>query len=226
LGLPVIVHVSRGHPKFLGDNAFMKLFMYGRETIWYGQRAVYCMIMGGVMERYPNLHLIPTELGSEVDWLPPLIAGLDFAYDNWSDTRASHTPGADTGLTMKPSEYWQRQCYICHSMSQRREQFEGEAYDSVPNMVFGADIGHAEGWWPVFGFPEPKPQSMTAFSELPVLPLENALALKAIFDGLPAAKMLPYFEDNFFKAYPNVDRAALDDVVERIGPTPSEIGLV
>jgi hypothetical protein len=109
-------------------------------------------------------------------------------------------------------------------MSQRREQFEGEAYDSVPNMVFGADIGHAEGWWPVFGFPEPKPRSRTAFCQLPVIPVENAL--KAIFEGLPAAKMLPYLEDNFFKAYPNVDRAALDDVVERIGPTVGELGLV
>jgi hypothetical protein len=38
--------------------------------------------------------------------------------------------------------------------------------------------------------------------------------------------MLPYLEGNFFRAYPNVDRAALDDVVERIGPTAGELGLV
>jgi hypothetical protein len=125
---------------------------------------------------------------------------------------------------MKPSEYWQRQCYITHSIAQRREHFEGEAYDSVPNMVFGADIGHAEGWWPVFGFPEPKPMSMTVFTDLPVVPVENFY--KQLLNGLTAEKMLPYLQDNFFEAYPNVDRAALDDVVERIGPTQSELGLV
>jgi predicted TIM-barrel fold metal-dependent hydrolase len=224
LNLPVIVHVSRGHPAYLGDNAFMVHFMHVRETIWYGQRAVYCMIMGGVLERYPNLHLIPTELGLDADWVPQLLQALDSAFDNWSDTRAGHGPARDTGLSMKPSEYWQRQCYITHSIGQRREQFEGDAYDRVPNMIFGADIGHDEGWWPVVGFPEPKPKSMEVFASLPVVPVENGI--KALLGGLQASKMLPYLRDNFFKAYPNVDQAALKDVVERIGPTASELGLV
>jgi hypothetical protein len=70
---------------------------------------------------------------------------------------------------MKPSEYWQRQCFLTHSVDQSREQFTGEDYDSVPNVVFGADVGHSEGWWPVFGFPEPKPEKPANFANLPVL---------------------------------------------------------
>ena len=40
--------------------------------------AVVTLIMGGILERYPKLHLIPTEMG--VDWVPGLLMGLDMAY--------------------------------------------------------------------------------------------------------------------------------------------------
>jgi hypothetical protein len=125
---------------------------------------------------------------------------------------------------MTPSEYWKRQCFITHSIMQRREEFEGDRYESVPNMVFGADLGHGEGMWPTFGFPEPKPQSLRVLADMPVYPIEEAV--KAIWGGLPASRIVPYLQDNFFKAYPNVDRAALQGVADRIGPTASELGLV
>jgi hypothetical protein len=127
---------------------------------------------------------------------------------------------------MKPSEYWQRQCYVTHSSGQRRAEFEGDAYDQVPNMIFGADLGHMEGWWPVVGMLDPVPEGVPGvFTPLPeTTPIDKAY--RATWDGLTAAKLLPYLQENFFKAYPNVDRAALKDVVERVCPTPSELGLV
>ena len=87
---------------------------------------------------------------------------------------------------------------MTHSHSQRRSQFEGDAYEAVPNMVFGTDTGHAEGWWPVYGFPEPAPDfSNSPMFQLPVIPCENAY--KELVGGsaggedvaLPAGQLLP-----------------------------------
>jgi hypothetical protein len=125
---------------------------------------------------------------------------------------------------MKPSEYWERQVFYTHSINQRKEDFEDESYEQIPNMVFGTDIGHAEGWWPVTGFPEPCPRDLPDMFKLPVVP--TAHAYQAIFGGLSASRMVPFLQDNFFRAYPNVDRNALKSVFERIAPTTAELGLV
>ena len=37
---------------------------------------------------------------------------------------------------------------------------------------------------------------------------------------------MPYLEYNFFWAYPNVDRAALQATADRVGPTIGDVGLV
>jgi hypothetical protein len=76
----------------------------------------------------------------------------------------------------------------------------------------------------MFGFPPPTPDGLAGFEV--GLPVASAAdTLKTLWKGLPASKMLPYFESNFFRAYPNVDRSALQEVVDRIGPTPSDLGL-
>jgi hypothetical protein len=179
------------------------------------------MVIGGVLERFPDLHLIPTEMG--VRWVPPLLQAMDAGIDDSGMQASREHVSRRVKFDLKPSELWERQCFVTHSHSQRREEFEGEFYDSVPNMVLGTDTGHAEGWWPVYGFPEPAPKMGPKY-DLPVIPCEEAY--EALWHGLPATKMLPYLQDNFFRAYPNVDRAALDGVVDRIGPTVGELGLV
>jgi hypothetical protein len=91
-------------------------------------------------------------------------------------------------------------------------------------MLFGTDIGHAEGWWPTFGFPDPAPEGLAGFEVgLPVMPPD--VMMKEMWRDLAADDVVPYLQDNFFRAYPNVDRAALQPVVDRIGPTASELGL-
>jgi hypothetical protein len=90
-------------------------------------------------------------------------------------------------------------------------------------MVFGADIGHAEGWWPVFGFPEPRPRHNARTREFPILRSRDVY--KSLLGGLPSANILPYLQDNFFRAYPTVARTALDGAVDRIGPTRAALEL-
>ena len=162
------------------------------------------MIIGGVFERFPELRLVITELG--MGWVAPLLQGLDQTFTAFPGMQAEQF-GASP-LTMKPSEYWRRQCFVTHSTSQHREHFEGDMFANTPNMVFGTDIGHAEGWWPKFGFPEPVPEGLAGFEVgLPVMPADEMV--KTMWRDLPAARILPYLEHNFFRAYPNIDRSAL-----------------
>jgi predicted TIM-barrel fold metal-dependent hydrolase len=221
LNLSVVNHVSRGHPHYLGEDPWVQKFMYVSEAIWYAQRPIWCLIMGGVLERFPNLRLVITELG--VDWVPEMLRSLDDSAVQCLELQASRDVERRVDLSIRPSEYWQRQCFVTHSTFQRRAQFEDNAYNKVPNMVFGADIGHAEGWWPVFGFPEPRPLHNARTREFPIL--RSGEVYKWLLGGLPSAKILPYLQDNFFKAYSNVARATLDGTVARIGPTTVGLGL-
>lgn len=221
LNLPVVTHMGRGVSPYLGEDPLVQYFMFGADMMWAVQRPIWSFIMGGVCERFPNLRLVTTE--AYVNWVPGLLQRFDGSFDGMPIQASRDVPGR-VDFSMKPSEYWQRQCFVTHSISQRREEFEGEAYHKVPNMIFGADTAHGEGMWPVFGFPEPTPKPLPESWQGPVIPVQEAY--RTIWGGLPASKMLQYLQDNFFRAYPNIDRAALNEVVDRIGPTTAELELV
>ena len=154
--LSVITHVANGLPRWLGESPWVQRFMYVHEAVWFAQRPIWTMIMGGVLEKFPNLRLVITELGA--DWVPMLMGRLEWYTTYQPNMNAGlDLPNAGSPLTMSPSEYWQRQVYVAHTTSQKRSEFESPAYDYVPNMVWGIDIGHSEGWWPVLGWPEPVP---------------------------------------------------------------------
>jgi hypothetical protein len=222
LNLSVASHVSRGHPHYLGEDPWVQRFMYLQECGWYALRPVWCMIMGGTLERFPDLRLVITELGAK--WVAPMLQGLDASFNMWPKMQASRDVPRKVNFTMTPSEYFKRQCFVAHTTSQERADFEGEAYDNVPNMVFGMDVGHNEGWWPVFGFQEPIPEGNPPGQTTPAMSIEAAR--RSIWGGLASSSIMPYLQDNFFRAYPMIDRAALQDVVDRVGPTPNDIGLL
>ncbi len=50
-------------------------------------------------------------------------------------------------LSRKPSEYWQRQCYVEAMFLSRREARMREGI-GVGNMLWGSDYPHYEGSWP------------------------------------------------------------------------------
>jgi predicted TIM-barrel fold metal-dependent hydrolase len=219
LGLPVISHVGTGHPLYLGEDPVVQYYFFANDMEWHAKRPVECLVMGGVLERFPDLHLVPTEMG--VDWVAPMLEHLDRAATGYHGQASPDEATRRADLSMTPSEYWQRQCFVTHSVRQRREDFEGDAFDAVPNMVFGMDTGHCEGNWPFMGTPQADPTLNAAGHRIPC----DEFA-KELLGGLPAAKMVPFLQDNFFRAFPNVDQASLNDVVSRIGPTATELGLV
>jgi len=169
--------------------------------------------MSGVLERFPDLHLNIAEIG--VDWVNPLLDKLD--NNVLSETRLPMNAGKDVPrrvrLLLKPSEYFARQCAVIHSARPVKAEITGERYGDVPNMVWGGDVGHAEGIWP---------NESVAGGE----GLEPRAAIAELVGGVSESKALAYLTDNFFKAYPNVDRVTQQKIADRIGHSRTELGVV
>ena len=92
-------------------------------------------IYGGVLEAHPNLKLVIGESG--IGWIPYVLEHMDL---EWEDQFK------DLTLTMKPSEYWRRQCYATYQSDPigiRLLDILGE-----DNVMWGSDFPHPDGVWP------------------------------------------------------------------------------
>ena len=147
LELPVNVHGGGGVPNF-GPYPATPVLMF-MEFGWYAQRPLLRLMFSGVFERHPNLTFVMTEQGSS--WVPALLAGLD-----WAVARMRSLPGSSEErfgsdavqqLSLKPSEYWARQCYLGASFmgpvdcSVRDET-------NIDTIMWGSDYPHSEGTHP------------------------------------------------------------------------------
>jgi hypothetical protein len=105
-------------------------------------------------------------------------------------------------LTMTPTEYFKRQCYVAYSGLVNREDLEGARFSSVPNVIWGADVGHGEGIWP-----------------------SGLDQLRTLVQGLPEKPMRKYLGEDLHRAFPilNRDYSAL---LQRIAPSAGQLGLV
>ena len=98
-------------------------------------RIIMEVIYGGVLERNPRLQVVVGESG--IGWIPYLLEHMDL---EWQDQFA------DLTLTMKPSEYWYRQCYATYQsdpVGLRLIDLLG-----VDNVMWGSDFPHPDGVWP------------------------------------------------------------------------------
>jgi predicted TIM-barrel fold metal-dependent hydrolase len=92
-------------------------------------------IYGAVFEHYPNIVLVLGESG--IGWIPYVLERMDL---EWEDQFK------DLGLTMRPSEYWRRNCratYQSDPVGIHCLQMLGE-----DNIMWGSDFPHPDGVWP------------------------------------------------------------------------------
>jgi predicted TIM-barrel fold metal-dependent hydrolase len=94
------------------------------------------VIMGGVLDRYPNAKIVLAESG--IGWIPYLLDRLNWCWDE--EFRNSLT------LSLRPSEYWYRQCYASF-------QYEPSALSILDlvgfdNVLWASDFPHPDGLWP------------------------------------------------------------------------------
>jgi predicted TIM-barrel fold metal-dependent hydrolase len=93
------------------------------------------VIGSGVLERYPRLRIAFGESG--IGWLPYALDRMDF---EWEDRFA------DLGLTMRPSEYWRRQCKATFQFDRVGTRLIDDI--GVETLMWGSDYPHGDGVWP------------------------------------------------------------------------------
>ena len=93
------------------------------------------IIYAGVLEDYTDIRVVIAESGT--GWIPYILERMDL---EWEDQYK------DLTLTMKPSEYWYRQCkatYQSDKIGVRLIDLLGE-----DNVMWGSDFPHPDGIWP------------------------------------------------------------------------------
>src|SRR6185295_11679307 len=113
LGVAILFHVGGGraamHPGWANNGgdmaAFYRLANLSRRLV--PQLALASLIFGGVLERYPRLAVIVSELG--IDWVPDFLEAIDLEADN---SRPRMLSFASYSYPLKPSEYVRRQVRV------------------------------------------------------------------------------------------------------------------
>ena len=191
------VHAGSGLPDFGEHEAARGIMLI--ELAWFAHRAVWHLIFGGVLERHPNLRVVLTEQGTA--WVPRGLETLD-----WFHRRMTHGGAAETvffgaaakGMSMTPSEYFERNFYVGASFLRPSES--ALRYEvGVDRIMWGADYPHSEGSYPY-----------------------TTEALRAAFAECPPEETRRMLSTTAAHVYP-FDLAALEEIGSRIGPTVAEV---
>lgn len=194
LEMPVHVHSGAADKAAYGPY----VGMYVTEVRWWSARPLHFLLWSGAFERHPDLRFVVTECGAF--WAADLLWTMDIAYDREHGARKLGQQ-LTAGLSMRPSEYFDRNCAIGASNTRRREL--ARRYEiGVGNIMWGNDFPHPEGTWP-----HTRQFLHDAFCDIPVD--ETALIL-----GGNAADVYGFDVD------------ALRPLADRVGPTPDELGQV
>src|SRR4051812_38713869 len=146
--------------RFVGHSNFFPIAHAIRNPVEL-MGAIASMTTGGILERHPKLRCAFLE--GTAGWLYWWLWRLD---DQWE----KYGPGCEFQLTMPPSEYFKRQCYIALDVD------EEPAVDVVEKMgadyfVVSSDYPHADG-----AFPE-------AIQQFLGLPLNHEQRRKILWDN-------------------------------------------
>lgn len=102
------------------------------------QMAMLSMIMGGVAERHPRLRMAFLECGA--GWLPYWLWRMDEHHEKYH---------ARLQLTMPPSAYAQRQCFVSIDSDEQTGMTVLDAeMGANPRTVWGSDYPHPDGKFP------------------------------------------------------------------------------
>jgi predicted TIM-barrel fold metal-dependent hydrolase len=93
------------------------------------------VIFAGVLEHHPKMKLVIGESGT--GWIPYVLDHMDL---EWEDQYK------DLDLTMKPSDYWRRQCYATYQSDRIGVKLLDDL--GVDNIMWGSDFPHPDGIWP------------------------------------------------------------------------------
>lgn len=192
LTMPVHVHSGVADKASYGAH----IGIYTTEVRFWASRPLWFLIWSGAFERFPGLRFIVTECGAF--WVPDLLWTMDSVFEREHGSRKLGRQ-LTAHMTMRPSEYFDRNCYIGASNTRRREL--ARRYEiGVDNLMWGNDFPHPEGTWP-----HTREFLANAFHDIPTDETEQIL-------GATAADVYDF------------DTDALAPLVAEIGPSSDELG--
>ena len=191
LGLVIHLHSGAAPMDDYSDHQGM-MGIYISEVVWWAVRPLTFLLWAGVFERHPKLRVAITE--STAIWVPEYLALLDFRYE---ETHFAQKLGDyRSHLSMKPSEYFQRNVLLGASCMPRREA-EMRYEIGLDSIMWGSDYPHPEGSWPY-----------------------TRQQMLDTFHGLPEHELAAMLGGNAVRAY-GFDAEKLAPLVARIGPEKS-----
>ena len=147
-GLPLNHHAGGATPNF-GNHFPASLAMFMLEVQWWTQRALWHLMFSGVFERYPELNYVITETGTA--WVPDTLEKLDSFHHRMKYSRYGSESifggQAVANMSLTPSEYFNRQCFIGASFL-RPAEAEIARSVGVERIMWGSDYPHIEGSYP------------------------------------------------------------------------------
>ena len=147
-GMPLNHHAGGATPSF-GNYFPSSLAMFMLEVQWWTQRALWHLMFSGVFERHPELPYVTTETGTA--WVPDTLAKLDSFHHRMKYSKYGSESifggQAVARMSLTPTEYFQRQCYIGASFLRPAETEVTRAV-GVERVMWGSDYPHIEGSHP------------------------------------------------------------------------------
>ena len=187
IGMPI--HTHSGWSPDYGD-VECATAMYISEVDMWAQRPFKALLWSGAFERHPDLRFVLTETGSA--WILETLRVLEFKADNPLFKHFTKD------LSLRPSEYFQRQCYIGASFLPPHEGVERHRV-GIDKLMWGSDYPHMEGTWP-----------------------NTMESLQATFGDYPEEETRRILGINAAEVY-GFDLETLGPIGEKIGPSLSEI---
>jgi predicted TIM-barrel fold metal-dependent hydrolase len=198
LGVVLNFHSGGGVPEYDEDPVALAILL--KEVTWFANRNLAHLIYGGVFERHPGLSVAFTEQGSA--WVVAELATLDSTVLVMSvDKSSQHFFGGEEmikRLSMLPSEYFARNCYL-GSSPLRLPECEMRDKIGVDRIMWGNDFPHTEGTYPY-----------------------TIEAMRYVFAGVPEHEVRSMLGGTAAKVY-GFDLDALAPVVARVGPPIDDV---
>jgi hypothetical protein len=168
------------------------------EALFFAQRCIGHMVLGGVFERFPRLKFIETELNSS--WsvgYRQMLDGVGAEARVHGTMQYKFAHDAFDQLTLQPSEYVRRNCYFGSFMNV--DDINARHEVGLDRLMWAADFPHHEGTWPY-----------------------THEALRVNFADLPTEEIRQLTSLTAAECY-GFDLDALRPVADRVGPTMAEI---
>jgi predicted TIM-barrel fold metal-dependent hydrolase len=164
--------------------------MYISEVDMWAHRPFAALLWSGVFERHPGLRFVLTETGCS--WILETLRVLEFKAD------LPYFQHFTKELTLRPTEYFQRNCYLGASFLPPHEAADRQRI-GIEKLMWGSDYPHLEGTWP-----------------------NTMKSLHTTFGAMPEDEVRPILGTNAAQAF-GFDVEQLAPVAEKIGPTLEQI---